>query len=298
MQNRKSTLELGWDHLRFALEAQRAGSVAKAALALGVDETTVGRRLDALEREVGEPLFVRARGSLRATDRGRDVAETAAALEEQVLALGRRLTSSSAAARRVRLAMTEVTAVMFVREGDLLRARLPDVDLELRVGNAVADLGRDADLALRLVKPTGAGLRARRLGRFGFGLYASHAYCARTRVELGRDALAGHDVVLASGEIGRSPEGQWLQNASNGARVRLSTASLLVVAAALEAGLGLGVLPRHLGDVLPTLRKVTDLPEIPSREAWLVMHEDLRKSRPVRLVAEAIEAIFVPRFQA
>jgi len=284
---------LSWDSVSFVLSLHRAGSVAAAARALGVDGTTVSRRLVAVEHEARAPLFVKSRGSLRATDAGRRVVEAANLMEAQMQSLDLALAGKTKSTR-VRAAMTEAVAALLVTGGaEMLRSRLADLELELVVGNQVADLSRrEADLALRLVRPTSPDLVVKLVGRITFGLYASTAYLARRPAREPHDDLRGHDVVVYSGPLARSPEGEWTRAAGAGARVAVATSSLPIIEAAVASGLGVGVLPRHLGDRRPDLRLLAKLPAIPARPFFLVLHRDLRSSEPVQRCAAVLTDLF------
>jgi DNA-binding transcriptional LysR family regulator len=277
---------LSWDNLRFALAIQRGGTLAEAARALAVQLTTVSRRLDALERECSDRLFVRSRAGLMPTATGELVLAAAQRVEAEVLR-AERVLASQAPVGPVRVAMTEVTAERLLLDGAL---ELEGLEVELVTGNAPADIAaREAELAVRLARPRGAGLVASRLGALEYGVYVSEAYVKRR----GRPALATlheHSVVLGSGELGAGPEGVWMEKAARGARVVLRTNSLLALRAAILTGLGAGVLPMTAAAKRP-LQCIHALGRGTRREVWLVTHEDLRQSARVRAVADAVKAV-------
>ena len=284
--------DLSWGNLRFALAIHRGGTLAGAARALAVQLTTVSRRLDALEREAGDRLFVRSAAGLRPTATGELLLAAAERVETEVLRAERAL-ASRAPTGPVRVAMTEVTAERLLLEGAL---QLEGLEVELLTGNAPADIAaREAEVAVRLARPRGAGLVASRLGALEYGIYVSDAYVKRR----GRPALAAlheHTVVLGSGELGAGPEGQWMAKAARGARVALRTNSLLALRAAILMGLGAGVLPITAAAKRP-VQCVHALGRATRRDVWLVTHEDLRQSPRVRAVADAVKKVLSAGYQ-
>jgi DNA-binding transcriptional LysR family regulator len=280
---------LDWNDLRFAHAVARTGSLTKAGRQLGVHQTTVGRRLAALEQALGCPLFTRSAGGLTPTSEGTRVLASIEPLASALLRFERRAPATTTEVRGlVRVAVTETGARQLV-EGALpaLMARHPELELELVPSNLVADLARgEADLAVRLVRPDG-DVVARRLGQVTYGLYASDAYLADHPAPFA-DALAGHDIVVPVRELAHGPEAAWLARHATAARPRLRANSLVTLAQAVAAGLGVCALPNNLAAMHAGARLVRRLPEIPGRPVWLVTHRELRKVARVRVVAAAI----------
>jgi DNA-binding transcriptional LysR family regulator len=278
-----------WDHLRFALAVHRNRSLAGAARALGVELSTVMRRLAALEEEVGTALFLRARRAIVPTEAGRALVAVAEQVEAEMQALERRLAKDIDDCGPVRLATTDGLAERLLVDGNqLLRSRLNGIELEIIAANATVDLGaREADLALRLARPSDASLICKRVASFSYALYASRSYIERHGAP-GRDDLRGHSLVVGTRELGASPEWQWMEEWIPRASSVLRTNSSIAARVAIETGFGVGVLPRIAADASSLLVLLAQLPEIPRRHAWLVLHRD-GKTRRVKRVAAAIE---------
>ena len=280
---------LDWNDLRFAHAVAQSGSLTKAAQALGVHQTTVGRRLAALEEALGFPLFTRSAGGLSPTSEGTRVLASIEPLASALLRFEKHAPGTTTEVRGlVRIAITETGARQLVEGAfSALMARHPELDIELVPSNLVADLARgEVDLAVRLVRPEG-GVVARRLGQVTYGLYASDAYLANHRKPLDGD-FAGHDVVVPVRELAHGPEAAWLARHATAARPRLRANSLVTLAQAVAAGLGVCALPNNLAEMHAGLRRARRLPEIPARPVWLVIHPELRKVARVRVVAAAI----------
>jgi DNA-binding transcriptional LysR family regulator len=270
------------------LAISRAGSLSGAARDLQVHQTTVGRRLSALEEALGFPLFLRTPGGLLPTGDGAQVLSSIEVLASSLTRFEQGVRGELSGIRGlVRVAVTETGA------RQLLEAAIPAVlrehdglVLELVPANTVIDLSRgEADLAVRLVQPD-EGLVARKLGMVRYGLYGSTEYVRRG--EPTSDGLAGHEIVLPSRELSKGPEATWLAQHASRARTVLHASSLITAATAIERGIGLSVLPTNLAAMHPRAKLLRPLPEIAQRPVFLVMHPDQRRLPRVRVVAEAV----------
>lgn len=284
---------LDWDDFRVFLALQRERTLSAAARQLKVDQSTVGRRLTALEASAGARLFDRTPAGYVLTAAGEAVAGSVAELERNALSIERQLLGRDAqVAGKVRLATSDSFAVWFlVPRLAGLRERHPGIQIELVTGNPPVDLGRrEADVSLRLTKPEQPNLVARCLGDVAWALYASETYLARRGSPEPRQGLAGHDVIALDEELRGTAGARWL--AANGGlgRVVLSANSLLSQAAAVAAGLGVSPLPCVFGDTRPDLRR---LPPgvIGQHQIWLVVHAEVRASARVRALVEYLAGV-------
>lgn len=280
---------IDWNDLRFAHAVARRGSLSRAGNDLGVHQTTVGRRIAALEDALGIRLFTRSPRGLVTTSDGARVLASIDGLASALLRFERGAGDGSREIRGlVRVAITETGARQLV-EGAFpaLLARYPELEIELVPSNLAADLSRgEADVAIRLLRPTG-DVVARRVGQVAYGLYASAAYLARHPSPLA-DGLAGHDIVVPVRELGSGPEATWLAQHAAAARTRLRATSLVTLAQAVASGLGVCALPTNLAEMHPGTKRVRLLPEIPARPVWLVIHPELREVPRVRAVAATL----------
>ncbi|HVY30940.1 MAG TPA: LysR family transcriptional regulator [Polyangiaceae bacterium] len=288
--------QLQWSDVRYFLAVARAARLAKAARALGVEHTTVGRRIELLESTLGSPLFDRTAGGYLLTRAGRRVLAQAELMEHAALQFERRAQESRQAVEgRVRLAMTESFAVTWLmpRLGEL-QQRHPKLELVVLTGNAQTDLSRgEAELAVRTPRPQQRALAAVKLGVSDFALYASTKVAAKLLPhQLDAEAASLGEVPL----MAYTPDFDFLQSApwfqrllasSNTALTTNSTLSLLV---AVRAHVGVGVLPEF------AVRRERDLVRVARREvsrhdAWLVTHPDFRRDVRVRAVATFLKSI-------
>lgn len=276
-----------WDDLRVFLALARAGSLSEAARRLRVEHTTVARRIAGLERDLGLRLFDRLPRAWRLTEDGGRLLARAEEVETAALAVARAADGADGAAvLHLRISAPPVVASAFLapRLAPLLRAH-PDIHLDL-VGEAatVSLTRREADLALRLSRPTDDALVARLLARMHHGLYASPAHLAG-RTEATWD-WCGYGDALAL-----VPQQLWLERRNGGRPFVFRANDLAGLHAAAAAGIGVTTLPHFLAASDPRLVCLEEAPEA-AREIWLVMHPDLRSTRRVRIVCDHLVAAF------
>jgi DNA-binding transcriptional LysR family regulator len=163
------------------------------------------------------------------------------------------------------------------------RAKHPGIALELVTDIRALDLSRrEADIALRLVRPDQGDLKLRKLGTVGYALYASPDYLAsRGAVRAG---LAGHALIDWPVDYTIIPQVPWLRAHAAKADIVLRSASAITRQAAAAAGAGIALLPRLIGDPDPRLTHVASDPP-PTQDLWLVSHRDLATVPRIRVVA-------------
>jgi DNA-binding transcriptional LysR family regulator len=216
---------LDWDDLRYFLAVQRARTLAGASAKLGINATTVGRRLSALEEQVGARLFDRTPTGYLLTASGQDLVERAERMEAEALAAERSVVGADQ--RRggiVRVSVTEMLATRFVAP-QLARFHdaYPEITLELNCTNRSVHLGRrEADIALRLSRPHEDNVVTRQLGKIPLCLYAARSYVDTWGAPGDPErSLHGHRVLMFADSRGFRVENQWLDQRRDGARVVL-----------------------------------------------------------------------------
>lgn len=290
--------EVNWDDARFFLAVARAGTLSGAAISMNTGIATVSRRLDRLEKTLAMPLFSRHQTGYRLTDDGEIMFERAEALEAAGQAFGEAAELQSNVAGLVRLATADNLATHFIMPSlNPLLERHPALRIEVLSGVQSVNLHRrDADLAVRMVKPDVGNLTLKRLGTLGFGVYASPEYL-RTRA-VGDDAAPyENDAFVGWAESHQHlPAARWVTRALRGRHCRVETTTLTAQIAAVSAGLGLGVLPHFMArdKGLQCVQADTGA----DQTLWLVMHSDLASSRRVRVVADHLIGLFEANDQA
>jgi DNA-binding transcriptional LysR family regulator len=283
---------LDWNDFRIVLAISREKTLSAAARSLKVDQSTVGRRLAAFESAAGTRLFDRTPDGYLLTAAGEAIREAMAAVETQALSVERKLAGGDARLEGVvRLATSDSFATWFVVPRlRLFRARFPGIMIELLTGNPPVSLARrEAELSLRLSKPTEPNLVARRIGSAAWAAYASDAYLAEHGAPDPRTHFVGHEVVGYQEELARTVGAQWLRERADRAAVVLTSNSLVSHARAVLAGLGVGALPCIAGDVEPSLRRLSGV--IGHHGIWLVVHPNVRHSARVRAAMSFLSEI-------
>jgi DNA-binding transcriptional LysR family regulator len=287
-----------WNDARVLLALLRAKNLDDASTRLGVDPSTVSRRLSSLEKETGTRLFVRTRDGLSPTETARRLLSAAEAMEEAAADLSRSLHAGESVPKgRVRVATTEGFARMLVEEGLLTVCDdRPALELELMASNKPVDLAHgEADIAVRLAALRQSTLKARCIATMPIALFASPRYVLARGHARTIAGLHGHDVLLPTGDLARLPESELLASRPR-VNVAFRSNSMPALIAAASKGRGIVPLPLAWGDSDPSLVRLFVLDKLPKRRVWLVMHEAARDRPAVRIVADHIAAIFARVF--
>ena len=225
--------DFNWDDLRFFLRAAQMKTLAGAARAMGVEHTTIGRRLSALERELGAPLVLRGPEGLTLTPLGERIAPLVLEVERAVSAAR---AAVKAECERVRLSVPQALTALFTQDLAQLRRDHPEVSLELCSDNRPPDLKRgEADLAVLVRAVVDEDLVRRSLGDVGWSLYATDVYLARHPGPVDPDDLSGHEIVALKADATSAPAAKWLaEHAAKATVVSRSNASASLVAAAVR----------------------------------------------------------------
>lgn len=278
--------DLDWNDLRYVLCLSRTGRLAVAARKLGVNETTVARRLARVEALLGVRLFEREAGVLRLTDCGQIVVRRAEHIELDVDAVEEVTGGDNIATGKVRI--TAVPLVMnyilipalqsLLQRHPRLRVELAADPRNLRVTN------READIALRMARPDDEYRAvARRIGGVDYAVYGA----SNTSRPL---AWITYDATLSD-----LPQARWMARAV--AADPKAEASVVVndselALNAVRAGLGRSLLPCRIGDCVPGLSRLSGAKPVLSRDMWLIVHPDLKHLARVRAAITWCERLF------
>ena len=282
-----------WDLFRTFLAVAQERSLSGAARALGLTQPTVGRHIDALEQAVGCQLFTRSQHGLAPTEAAEDLRPHAEAMSATAASLLRTASAQrSAVSGTVRITASEtVGAELLPPMLTELREQYPHLAIELVLSNAMDDLlQREADIAVRMVKPTQGALLARHLGAIDVGLHAHRRYIDRHGMPARLEDLSGHAMIGFDKES--APIRSMLRRAGGFPRQNftLRANSDLAQLAAIRAGYGIGFCQVRLAERNPDLVRVLPDAFTLTLDTWLAMHEDLRASRRCRVVFDALAA--------
>lgn len=274
-----------WDDLRFFLAIARCGSLAGAARALGVNHSTVFRRLNALESASGVRLFERLPTGYVLTEGGEEMLESAAHVSELMDDLNRRLVGRDyRLSGTIRLTTTDTLAESFVHPHlKAFQALHPDVVLEVVTDNLFFDLSRrEADVALRPADNPPEHLLGRNLATVAWSVYGSNDYLGERRAPRRKQDLAKHAIICGDDSLAGVPAVRWFRSLVPESAIVYRASSFGVQFAAAKAGCGLAVLPCVLADPAPELKRVLGPIKELNSGLWLLTHSDLRETIRIR----------------
>lgn len=289
---------LDWNDLRYFLAIHRTRSLSGAGRHLRVDQTTVGRRLAAMEAALGARLFSRQTREFTLTPAGDAILSTAIRVEEAMLSLARAVEGDDARLEgEVRVTTNEAFANRLLLPSlPALRKRHPAIHIEIVCDSRMLDLGRgEADIAVRARRNAQENIVVKKVGVSAFGIYASEDYLARAGVPNSLDDLDGHDLIGYSDALGYLAAARWMANVSTARRCVFRGNTILSVAAAATEGVGIAVIPCFLGETDPTLRRVLPNEEIAALDVWTAVHQDVQRIARIRAVLRHISDVFRAR---
>jgi DNA-binding transcriptional LysR family regulator len=285
------TSDIGWELYRSFLAVLKEGSLSGAARALGVAQPTVGRHVAALEKSLRLALFTRSQTGLIPTDAALSLRSFAESMQSTAAALERAAASQGAGVRgTVRVTASDVIGVEVLPPiVAALRDSHPDLSVELVLSNRVQDLlRREADIAVRMVRPRQELLVARRIGQIEVGLHAHQRYLAqygtpRSVADLAKHSLIGFDQATAFVRNASKAFAGWRREA-----FAIRTDSDLAQLALIRSGAGIGAcqvpIARRDDALVRILPKQFSLP----LETWVTLHQDLRDSPRCRVTFDAL----------
>jgi len=260
-----------------------------------VDQATVGRRLNALESELGAKLFLRAKDGYLLTAAGETALAAARRMESAALELRTKIEGQDEhPGGLVRVTSTDSIAIdLLLPAVERLQQHWPNIRVDLEVSTQLLSLSRrQVDIAFRNVRPDAPDLVVRRVAAWPVGLFASPAYLARFGDPVPEDELRGHHLVVYAPYLEQGPFLTMACVPARQARIAMTVRSSLLVRKAVAAGIGMGEMPVWMGEreglvrIWPQRRRPNDY------EVWQVMHPDLQRTARVRAAAQFLSAAF------
>ncbi len=293
-----STSEADWRLVRAFVAVMQAGTLTGAAHVLGTTQPTVGRQIRELEQLAGETYFLRRGSRLEPTEHAQMLFSRALDVERAVTALARSLAMPHTSLSKVRITTSEIFGThLLPRLIPSLMAKVPGVEIEVTATDRVQDLHRrDADLAIRFVAPAQPDLIARQVGEVALGLYATPEYLSQHGRPRTPQDLFEHKLISSrdGSEISTVAKRLGLEPIPN--RMPVRSDNLLVREGFVRAGLGIGACHNWLAVAVPGLERVLPGIDVVRLPIWLVAHEDLRRSRSMKLLYDALADELAARF--
>lgn len=288
-----------WDDLKHFLAVARCGSLSEAARSLKTSAATVGRRVAALETTLGAKLFARAQTGYTLTESGEAIRLKAENVEESILSVEREAVGRDLrTAGKVRVATAEDIAT-FVIAPKLagFRRAYPGIVLELVANWDVVNLTRrEADVAIRTVRPTHGDFVIRQAGVWNCAVYVSKAYAKIHRLKRNLADLSKLELIEWTDE-NTFRGGQWFNKHARNSPVVFAANSRQIQYAACKAGLGAAILPCLAADRDPDLIRLLPPERVRAIDLWLVAHRDLVRTARVRAVMDFLVEIAPKRGQ-
>lgn len=263
-----------WNDLKYLVAVARCRSTTAAGRSLGVNQSTVQRRLAELERAIGHPLVQRHPTGYRLTALGEQLLPWAEQVEQAVTALARQIDLFQNNVQGVvRLSCPEPLVLRISRSGllDRFHARHPGLRVEFVVSDRYLDFSQGhLDIALRSGDTDDGALVGRKLGDSLWAVYASASYLAQRSAPVEGVDLGAHDWVDFDDSMAQHRASVWLRQVVPGAQVVARNNSVLGLLYSTKAGMGLAALPTALGDAEPDLVRVLGpVPEL--TRIWRVL---------------------------
>jgi DNA-binding transcriptional LysR family regulator len=277
-----------WSLVRSFLATLDQGSLLGAAKALHASQPTLGRHIAELERQLGVVLFERTGRGLVPTATALRLADAARGMAESADQLARTLTSAHAKkSGTVRISASTPVAVQLLPPIlSQMRQALPDIQVEVVASNTVSNLlRREADIAVRMVRPDQASLVAKKIGDVAVGAFAHRAYLARRRPIRQPMDLVGHELIGSDTDTAILEGFKAMGYEATRDLFALRTDDLILQWQAVRAGLGIGFVASYMArtdaDVVQVLPDMLRIPPLPM---WLVVHREIRTSQLMRSV--------------
>jgi DNA-binding transcriptional LysR family regulator len=286
-----TTEMLEWGDLRYFLAFARAGSMQAAAKMLGVNQSTVQRRITELEASLGRRLVERHLRSYRLTELGETLRPAAEDIETSVATFERLLAArDESLTGAIRVTCGSILADRLRRSTimDTFHTRHPDLRLELLVSDRLFDLSKgEADLAIRAGAPKEKGLVGRKIAEATWAVYASRSYVERHGQPNRPEDIERHLVVACGDAIAHYPGAQWLQSIAPNATIAARSDNWPGLVLAVKSGAGVAALMTFQGDGDDELVRIIDNIGIVT-PYYLLMHRDMQKTPRVRAFADFV----------
>lgn len=283
---------MDWNGLKTFLTIAEAGSLAAAAKQLGVNHSTVYRRLQAFEAEIGSKLFNQVGNQYVLTELGENLVSQGANIQGAFDDIERSLIGKEQLPKGV----VKITAPFNIANRLLpsalanLRNDYPDIHIEVLSSNQALNMNtRMADIAVRATTAPPEHLIGRKVCELKWGLFASEEYLKHAQPLLTETDLAQHTLIGGTGAMLDLPAFSWLEK-HYGHRITTRCDELTAMSYFAQHHHGVALLPMDQNRA--ELKLVMTLPQLPTGQIWLLTHPDLRKTVRIRLVMQALTEYF------
>lgn len=269
---------LDWNDIAVFLALARYRNLTETARVLGVNHTTVGRRIRALEESLDRRLFVRTRDGFLPTDAGYDLLQHAEGMEEHAHSIAREFTAATdAPGGIVRVATMEGLGSLYLAPRfKYLYRQNPSMRIELVTASHWINLSkREADILISFPKPLGRRLSVQKIGEFALYLYATPGYLKERGIPKSMNDLKDHRLIDYIDELVQISAVRWFSDVMHNPPAEFRSTSLVAQYHACASGMGIAMLPTFVAGHDPSLVRVLEKSAVVKRDFWLAVHQDL-----------------------
>ncbi|MBT0724881.1 LysR family transcriptional regulator [Rosenbergiella sp. S61] len=269
-----------WEDIRFFLAVADSGSLSGAARTLNVDHATVSRRINSLEKSLSSKLIIRNTRSCSVTPLGERVIIAAKQMENASFAIDRlALSAQHTVAGKVSISAPPVLVThILAKYLNTFYQRYPEIHLHIVSSATLASLSKqEADIILRLARPNDNNDVSRKLGNIPFAFYASNDYTHK-------DNPKRWNFIGYNDDFAKMPHAKWITSIAGNRPIVCSLSDITSQIEAVKTGVGIGSIPRFIGDDDSKLVRLACSEDVYSPEVWLAVHADMRTSPVLRIV--------------
>jgi len=282
---------MDWNDLKLILAVCRSGSLSGAARLLGVNHSTVFRRINQIETSMGVRFFERLPHGYDMTEAGEAVMRVAERIDNQVLDLARELQGKDLRLQgSIRVTAPEgITVFLLGSYLEKFCRQHPNIHIDLVTTSTTLELvRREADLAIRVTSNPPDTTIGHRICRFKSTFYATQSYLEKT----GELPLNQHKLIIMEDGLDWLPRSIWKTKEQINANLIFRSNNMLAVLNAVKSDLGITALPCFVGDRQKELVRLIDPPKALDNELWVLIHPDLRRTARVRILMSALVEAF------
>ena len=287
-------MRYSWDLIRTFQVVAQTGSLSAAARALQLTQPTVGRHIDLLEASLKLSLFVRSRDGMALTAKGGDLVAEATEMEIAANGFERHAAGlDKEMAGVVRISANEIIGVMILPRilPEFMQAN-PGIEVELIISNSAANLlQRDADVAIRMFRPTQNDLLARKVADLPLGFFGLRDYLSANGVPQTLGDLRSHRFIGLDRETSMIDAGRMLGESFTPIDFEFRCDNILTHIEAIRAGVGIGVTHQGLASHWPEVDQVLPSIQLPSLDLWIACHSEVRHNRRIRTVMDFLSKV-------
>ena len=278
-----------WNDYQYFLNVARHGSMKAAAEAMGVNQSTVFRRILALEEQLQSKLFTRRQTGYVLSEAGEDILDTVIKMEENALAVDRQLSGQDIRlSGTLRISTTDTIGMYWLPlHLEAFKARYPGIILDIGITTRYTDLSkREADVVIPAVNKQPDTMVGFILKPINFKLFASRSYLERHGKPMDVNELSNHKLLLPNETLGGMKVNRWLRQKAGEAAISITSDKLSGLCHLCRQGLGIAPLPDYVAPHYPELEAILGAPNHCSSKMWLLTHPDMRHAARIRVFME------------